>query len=61
VAHAVDAQLIDEDLGGTAQIVLTAHRRLPGKSRLSAFAPAVFSTAGSGFTERSIAQVGGAR
>ncbi len=27
--HAVDAQLIDQNLGGAAQIVLGAHRRLP--------------------------------
>jgi hypothetical protein len=28
VAHAMDAQLVDKDFGGTAQIVLTVHRRL---------------------------------
>ena len=28
VTHAVDAQLIDQNLGGAAQIVLAAHRRL---------------------------------
>src|SRR6516162_8241891 len=27
VTHAMNAQLIDQDFGGTAQIVLTAHRR----------------------------------
>ncbi len=29
--HAVDAQLVDQNLGGAAQIVLGAHRRLPGR------------------------------
>ncbi len=28
VAHAVNAQLVDQNLGGAAQIVLGAHRRL---------------------------------
>jgi hypothetical protein len=33
VAHAVNAQLIDQNLGRGPHIVLTAHRRLPGNSR----------------------------
>jgi hypothetical protein len=28
VAHAMNAQLIDQNFGGAAQIVLAAHRRL---------------------------------
>src|SRR5262249_50460010 len=39
LAYAMDPQLIDEDLGGTAQIVLTAHQCLPGTSPVMAFAP----------------------
>src|SRR5262249_56307974 len=35
VTHAMNAQLIDQDFGGTAQIVLTAHRRRLPKICLS--------------------------
>jgi len=48
--------LIDEDLRGATQIVLTAHRRLPHKSWLPAWPPAALSDGDRGHTGRSIAQ-----
>ncbi len=38
VAYAVDAQLIDQNFGGGANIVLTAHRHLRGPFEFSLFA-----------------------
>jgi len=52
--------LIDEDLGGAAQIVLTAHQSLPGTSRVIGLCTRR-TLERSGFAERSIAQLGGAR
>jgi hypothetical protein len=34
VAHAMDAQLVNQNFGGSAQIVLTAHRHLLSQERL---------------------------
>ena len=49
-------QLVDEDLGSTTQIVLTAHRRLPHKLLHSGPWPAAaFLESGTRHTARSIA------